>query len=470
MPLSGPQVLQQLHSAYNGAATRLEQQRAALTEAMDDVTGLEQKREESLSELARFYLPSLSSDAIAKTLVEVRPAMRDVLLRKQHRERELSERLQTQREHLQAIDSRLKALNERLDEAEASEDQLMAAVETDLRGNERFVQFSDRAALAEAALERAEANLDEVSQDAARKLPAYDECKLFQYLKERGYGTSKYTQRGFSKRMDRWIARMVDYPKSKRSYDFLRDTPSTMRKIMAEDRAALETVLNELESMRDESAARMGLTEQIGAREVLQADRKELLGEADVAQEAVQATEAELNELCQPDGAYYQEAIDVFRGMLGRLDSKDLRREARRTMELTDDQIVASIRGVEAQIDRHDDEMDQRQDNLRLAEQIHSAVGRLIQRFRGSGFDKSRAMFHDTLDLMGELDRLRHPADVEDLWVHIRRAQSWGPTTMDRVTQVATHPMTQVLVNAMAHAAAGAMQNHARRAGRRRLR
>jgi uncharacterized membrane protein len=39
---------------------------------------------------------------------------------------------------------------------------------------------------------------------------------------------------------------------------------------------------------------------------------------------------------------------------------------------------------------------------------------------------------------------------------------------MDQITQVATHPMTQVLINAMAHAAAGALQAQARDAGERR--
>ena len=46
--------------------------------------------------------------------------------------------------------------------------------------------------------------------------------------------------------------------------------------------------------------------------------------------------------------------------------------------------------------------------------------------------------------------------------------QRWGPSTMDKITQVATHPITQVLINAMAHAAGSAMEAHARRAGERR--
>ena len=41
-----------------------------------------------------------------------------------------------------------------------------------------FVLLSDRAAVAEASLERAEANLQEIDQDSARKLPAYEDSTL----------------------------------------------------------------------------------------------------------------------------------------------------------------------------------------------------------------------------------------------------------------------------------------------------
>ena len=101
-------------------------------------------------------------------------------------------------------------------------------------------------------------------------------------------------------------------------------------------------------------------------------------------------------------------------------------------------------------------------------QEMVDALGRLIQRFRTAGYDSSRAQFLGSMDVVQELHRASDERDVEDLWDEIRRAHSWGPTTMDKITKVATHPMTQVLINAMAHAAAGAMSDHARRAGHRR--
>ena len=91
-------------------------------------------------------------------------------------------------------------------------------------------------------------------------LPAYDNSPLFRYLQQRGYGTQTYTNRGFTRSMDRWLAKFIDYNKAKQGYDFLRKTPEQMRQIIAEDREALDTVMNELERRRDEGAIHLGLS------------------------------------------------------------------------------------------------------------------------------------------------------------------------------------------------------------------
>jgi hypothetical protein len=336
-----------------------------------------------------------------------------------------------------------------------------------LQENPQFIEFSKHATMAEVALERAEANLDEVSQDAARKLPAYQECKLFNYLKGRHFGTPQYEYRGLNRRMDRWIGKLVDYKQTKHNFDYLTNTPATMRTIIAEDRLALDTVLDELQHHRDEAATRFGLLAQVKVVEATEDERASALDQLSTTSEHCETTQAELNRLEDPRCEFYTEAISIFRSMLSQTESDDLRQEARRTPEITDDQIVASLRGIETQIDQTEISTSRQHEELRLSQEVHEAVGRLTQRFRASGFDRGNCVFSESVDVVGYLDRARNSMDIEELWNALRRAQSRGPTTMDKVTQVATHPMTQVMINAMAHAAAGAMSEHARRAGRR---
>lgn len=467
MPIPGPHVHQQLISAYHDAAGKLERLRAELGQIEAQREKLEVDRDYSFTQLAKHYLPDLTPESIERTWVEIRPTMGEILLRKQNRVREYQEDFNDQDRIRTHLETELIGLNAPLDEAERQQQELAAQVEKSLRENAKFIELSHHASMAEVALERAEANLDEISQDAARKLPAYQSCRLFNYLLDRQFGTPQYKYKGINRRMDRWIAKLVDYSQTKRNYDYLSTTPATMRTVIAEDRLALDTVLDELDRHRDEAAERFGLLAQINAVEALRQERESLLVQLDQASRQCETIQDELNRLEDPRGEFHAEAIDVFRKMLAQSTSDDLRQEARRTPEITDDQIVASLRGIETKMSQTDLTTSECNDELRSGQEVYEAVGRLTQRFRASGFDRSNCQFSDTLDVAGYVDHARNAADIEDLWQSIRRSQGWGPTAMDKITSVATHPMSQVMINAMTHAAAGAQSNYARRAGQR---
>ncbi|MCM2370047.1 coiled-coil domain-containing protein [Aporhodopirellula aestuarii] len=467
MPIPGPHVHRQLISAYDETAARIERLRSQMGQIEQQRDKLQDDRENTLTKLAEYYLPDLSPESVQKTWVEIRPTMREILLRKEGRVRELREQLQEEDNYRNRLEETLQQVNERLDQAEQRQSEVAAEVEAYLAELPEFVELSNRAAEAEIALQRAEANLDEISQDAARKLPAYNECKLFSYLKDRDFGTREYHHRGMTRPMDRWIAKYIGYNEAKHNYDYLTNTPAAMRKIIAEDRLALGTVLTELQGSRDRAAKKFGLMAQVKAVESLAKERESALAMLETATSDCESTMAELNELENPRCEFYREAIDLFRRMLADTQTSDLRQEARRTPELTDDQIVASLRGIESMLDQNDLSTSRHHDVLRQAQEVHNAVGRLIQRFRASGYDRARCQFSDALDLGVSLDRVRSVQDVDELWASIRRNQGWGPTAVDKITSVATNPMTQVMINAMAHAAAGAMSEHARRAAQR---
>jgi hypothetical protein len=454
--------------AYANVQARFESERAQTSEARRQRDQLDEHRDDALVNLAEHYLPELTPEAIRQTWSEIRPTVSQIMLRKQ----EHADRVQIELDGLtsqrQQQDQHLLDINSQLDQAIETQQEVADLVEKRLREDDQFVRLSDRAAIAEAALERAEANLQEIDQDSARKLPAYDNSALFRYLQQRGYGTQKYTKRGFSRRMDRWLAKYIGYNKAKQGYDFLRKTPEQMRKIIAEDRQALDTVMDELERRSDEVAVSLGLPEKIEQATNLQQQRDDQLQALDALLANSEKKQRELTDVEDSRGTYYREAIKVFREMLDRRDSRDLRIRAQQTLEVTDDQIVARLMGVEAEIGQLDDAAEHRRADLNQMQSFLEGLGRLIQRFRAAQFDSSRSQFVGSLDVFEELDRAQDQNDIDSMWRRIRSAQRWGPTAMENVTHAATHPLTQVLVNAMEHAAGGAMQAHARRAGDRR--
>ena len=470
MPISGPVVHRQLTDGYTQLQQRLEQARAEIGDTKIRRDELDDNRGEALVDLAEHYLPELTRDAIRDTWIEIRSTVAQILVRKeQHyaRLREKLDRLNLNREH---ESDKLNEITARLDQALERQDELVDEVEKALRNDSDFVTLSDRAALAEVALERAEANLNEIEQDAARKLPAYDQSKLFRYLYDQKFGTSEYPKRGFTRRMDRMLAKYIGYTEAKKGYEFLKTTPTKMRQVIADDRQAFSAVMGELESRRDVVAADIGLTEHIGSVDGLKQERTKQLTVLDEIVGETEKVEHELTELEDTRGPYYREAVLVFRQMLERNDSRDLARRARSTPEISDDQIVARLAGVEAEIRQLDGAARERRNLLRDHQDMLDAMGRLIQRFRSAGFDSSRSQFEGTLDLADLLYRCRDARDIDRVWGRIQDAQRWGPTVMERVTEVAQHPLTQVLLNAAAHAAGAALEQKMRRAGRRRYR
>ena len=468
MTISGPAMHRQLTDGYKDVQTRLEKMRTQVS-SFDIKRGeLDDSRSDALLDLAEYYLPELTRAAVQDSWVEVRSAVSRIMLRKDDHQNRVETKLAEVNDRRFLHDDRLFDLNAKLDDASREQAGLAKQVEDRLASDDAFVSLTEKAAIAEAALERAEANLNEIEQDAARKLPGYEESSLFTYLQNRKYGTSEYKKRGFTRRMDRWLAKLIDYHKAKQGFEFLTETPDQMRKIIASDRESLDTVMGELEKRHDQIATEMGLTAATKSIGRLQEQRQSQLEELETIREETESLEAELNDLEDTRGSYYREAVKAFRDMLSGLDSHDLASRARRTPSLTDDQIVARIMGVEEKIENLDRDTRRYHQDVGEMQRCLESLGRMIQRFRASKFDSGRSQFLDSASVIDDLMRATTEQDIEYVWDKVRKSQRWGPTLGEKITNVATHPVTQVIVSAMAQAAGAAMQEHARRAGQRR--
>jgi len=468
MPISGPIVHQQLMAGYAELQSKMQSARSQATAAAERRESLDDDRADVIVRLAEHYLPELTPETVRDSWRELRPSMQKILARKQDHTARIQSKLDDLTGRREQLDSQLVEFNRQLDEAVDSQQELARKVEEQLREDPEFVELSDRAAVAEAALERAEENLKGIEQDAEKKLPAYHDSTLFSYLRDRGFGTAQYSHRGLTRRMDRALARFIDYRQARKNYEFLLTTPVQMRQIIEEDREAFDTVMDELERQRDRVAKRLGLPAKITEVEKLEGQRSAQLTRLDKLLQETESVRAELTNLDDSRGPYYREAIELVRGMLERIDSRELERRAERTPDITDDQIVAGLAGVENDIEKLDGTARRHQTEIAAVQRNLDELGRLMQRFRAAKFDSSRSQFIGSFDIVSDLDWAIESKGMDWLWDRIRASQRWGPTAMEQVTKIATHPMTQILVNAMAHAAGGALEAHARRAGHRR--
>ncbi|MGB1706891.1 MAG: hypothetical protein ACPHF4_03605 [Rubripirellula sp.] len=468
MTIPGPTVHQQLMDAYKRLTEQLEQDRKSMHDVQEQYEKLDAERDDALRSLAQHYLPELTADAINSTWREVQSDISTLLLQKEDEDRSLQQKLKQLQGNRTTTEKALLQATNVLDSAILEQNKVSAVVEKRLQEDTQFVELADRAAIAELALERAESNLHEIDQDAARKLPAYQASTLFQYLYERGYGQKEYRSRGLTRRIDRWLARYIDFTKARQGYDFLKQTPDQMRKIIAEDRRSLNIVMEELERKRDRVADEMGLPEKISLTDRLTRDRQQILQTANFVSESMNEVEDRINDLSDPRGSYYQQAIEIFRQTLVGFKSSDLKKRAEATKDdLTDDQIVARLSGVES--DRGDlQEATRDRRNLQKQKQhVIEELGRVIQRFRAAHFDSVRSHFLDTLSIDEELAYTEDAEDARKLWQKIRRSQRWGDHESE--DDAGGSSLKQVLVNAMGKAAGDERGDDARRAGARRL-
>ena len=467
MSISGPDVHQQLMDAYQQTQEKLEAERARILSAKEIREQLDNDRGDALRSLAEHYLPKLTEDAIDETWDEVRDAVSDVLNRKEDGSRRLREDLERLRVKRALADDQLVEINHKLDEARSTEQEVAAEVERRLQEDGDFVQLSDRAAIAEATLERAEANLQEIDQESVRKLPGYESSSLFQYLYKQEFGTPQYRKRGVTRRVDRWLARYINYSKAKQGYEFLKQTPGQMREIIADDRQSLDVVMKELERKRDRVAAELALPEKIQMSNQLDQQRTEHLEILERVLLETQDAQQTLVDFENPRGTYYKKAIDLFRSHLEQMETPELRARAEKTvMDLTDDQIVARLSGVESDIGELDNSTRKRRDALLRSQEFLEELGRVIQRFRAAKFDSTRSQFIGSLDVEEEVDQAQQADDAQKLWQRIRQAQRWG-SKQPEVSSTGSS-LKAVLVNAMGKAAGDERGDHARRAGARR--
>lgn len=80
-----------------------------------------------------------------------------------------------------------------------------------------------------AMAERAEAQAADAEAELQAKRGPYEADPLFLYLWRKGYGTQAYEGTGLTRRMDRRVARLIDFEAARANYHALTTLPGRLR-------------------------------------------------------------------------------------------------------------------------------------------------------------------------------------------------------------------------------------------------
>ena len=174
----------------------------------------------------------------------------------------------------------------------------------------------------------------EIKKEAAEKLPSFEKSRLFKYLHERAYGTAEYKKKGLTKSLDHWVAKMINYPRAHRSYDFLRITPELVAQEVTRRRDQFNGLMEQVEAIEDRYADEAGLTtvmregQEVGdRRDRLVASIADQQGLTDKHRQELSALEGSQNE-------YYLQAVNCLKEFLSHFEDWRLENTSARPRNL----------------------------------------------------------------------------------------------------------------------------------------
>ena len=470
MPIPGRRVFQEIRDAHEQARAAVERAGGVERKLKSDIERLVSDRGAALLELAQHDLPDLRRETIQSIFDEIQ---KDLLLIVERKERSITEihgRVQRLLAAEQQLAQSRSLADTQLTSQLTEQARLQAVVTTELQSHAEFPVLSKQAVDAEAALHRDEERVADVQSGAREKLPTYERSSLFQYLYCRRYLTPEYTQRGWTRRLDRWVSEMIGYPTAQRGYDFLKNTPVLMQNELARRRDVFHQLMTQVEQIENDVARQVGLTQAISNASTTREQRDRLDQQLASSRQLIVKAQADLTAMSQDQCQFYRDALDRYRAFLNETETAVLEQRAARTPSTRDDEIVSRIRFLAEQIGTLKLQLQTTAQAVVATVGISDGFEFITRRIEQSNFEEDRSHFNDQLELDQLLERFRTGALSRDaLWSELKLHQAFERTpTETTVMDVVNHPMTHVLANAMVQVLGAALQHGVSRSIQRR--
>ena len=460
--MNGPIVIQQLQQTAAQLRAESSRQEADAAQLDRRVNELVAKKGAALLELARHYLPDLQRPTIQATFEGIRDELLELLTRQESRQTELDSLAKRLQNELDAFNVNVNDVTTQLNALVKQREQLEPVVAAELQKRPAFVELSQRAAQAEIGLQQNEARVRELKASAQEKLPAYERSVLFQYLYRRKFATPDYWGSGWTRSLDGWVAKLIDYPQARRGYEFLRRTPEVLAAELVKRQQDFHALMQQIETIATEVATAQGLTAVRTQGEQIGKQRDQIVAEIASRQESLGKIATERQQLASAQNAFYQEALDRFKRFLGETKETVLAARARQTPEPIDDHLVASIVSINDEIDDTRRQINAlAQARLAMSTQV-SGLDAVVTRFRQQNFDSDRSYFEPPLSLDGLLNQFTTGTlTQESLWQSLRTRQRFrqpvSSTAINVAAQVLASPASRALAEAMITAAGHAL-------------
>ena len=428
MPLRPPDLFSKLSAEQSFCKRVIESVERSGRQRANRIAQLTEQRTKAFVDLARHYLPELSHRTLADAWVEVQSEIRDILLQKDDRRRTIQSQIATVIDQRHELEDQREIIREQLNKSRIKLACKTGNFKKAVREDPETSRISNEVEQIDQDIERVLQQFELAQQAAKSKLPAYEQCELFQYLNDRKFGTPEYTDTGITRRWDRWVAKLIGYRKAKTSYDHLTETPDILQELIRKKQNRYRKLLRELESARRRAHERFDVGDQKQEWQNLSSR----VGDLDDKIEELRWTEAKLeDDLCvleNPNGKFYDAALAIYQSFLTQLEPNILDVYAQCTDSPVDDQICARLRNIQQRIAAERDTAVKRKHSVAEMHRYETALAEIRVRLR---------------------DYIRWlPADVEfsddlcfDEWLRRVKQQTVTPGDVWRAVKLAMIPV-----------------------------
>ena len=387
----------------------------------------------SYRQLAQLRLDDLQAEEAISQLNEIDQATFGLVQNLKRSRLNVKEQIEASVAKQQQLEEQRKELARQRDEAGEAMQRQLEQTHKRISETEAYRQQQERTQQALAMAKQAEEKASRAEKDRLEKGKPYEADQLFMYLWNRRFLTLDYRGGWFTRQLDNWVARMIDFQHNRSNYYMLLELPLRLREHATKVQQTAQLEVQALQTMERQAAEADGaLTWQAKVQE---AEKRLQQTDADIAAEESRhqklvAEQAEFNAGKDP---LSQQIIDLQVSALEKEPLASLVQKARATPQPEDDVLTARIHQLSQ---RQGQIVEEIQSLNNILQQQQGKLGELEEvrrRYRENGYDAYNSRFPGDFSLgvlLGQM--LGGLGNPDTVWGEIdRHHHSSGPAGGD---------------------------------------
>jgi hypothetical protein len=422
--IPGRDNLQVINQHINQAQAEQEQTGQRLEELHRQLNALRLKAGEYYRELARLRLDDLKARQVISRLDETDEAVLQLLEKLKQTRSSLDEQISTSLARQRQLDGQRQEFMRQRDEAGEARQRQLEMTSSRLRDTESYRQQEQRAQEAAAVAQHADEKASQAEKDQAEKGKPYQTDPLFMYLWNRRHLTPDYHGGWLTRRLDAWVARLIDFQRNRANYYMLQELPRRLREHATKVQQTAQQEVKALHAQAQKAAAADGLP-------ALETKVQAAIDQIKQLDADLDAEEARHQKLMQEQAGVQagadpitKQILDLEAAALASESLAGLYQKARATPRPEDDVVVANLQHLQQQQEEKQAEIQSLNNLLQQRQRDLGQLEEVRRRYRQNGYDSYDSRFPGNFSLavlLGQM--LGGMMNSDTVWREIGRHQ-----------------------------------------------